>query len=148
MGNPSRPGIRPGTQAISGLSQYVHVLRGIGKRGEPARSGGRSIGVWIGHTGMDGMADLRIDDVTTAGAVAGLRAAANRLTPVIRAVRALDTEVAGANALADELDQSDQSLAAALDNVGSAMAGLATWTDGAAAGFASTDRTLASEAPR
>jgi hypothetical protein len=97
---------------------------------------------------MDGMADLRIDDVTTAGAVAGLRAAANRLTSVLRAVRALDTEVAGANALADELDQSDQSLAAALENVGSAMAGLATWTDGAAAGFASTDQTLASEVPR
>jgi hypothetical protein len=96
---------------------------------------------------MDVMADLRIDDVTTAGAVAGLQAAANRLAPVIRAVRALDTEVAGANALADELDQADQSLAAALDNLGSAMAGLAAWIDGAAAGLAGTDRTLASEAP-
>jgi type VI protein secretion system component VasK len=95
---------------------------------------------------MDRMTDLRIDDVTTAGAVAGLRAAANRLAPVIRALRALDTEVTGANALADELDQADQSLAAVLDNLGRELAGLATWIDGAAAGLASTDRTLAAEA--
>jgi hypothetical protein len=60
------------------------------------------------------MADLRIDDVTAAAAVAGLRAAASRLTPVTRAVRVLDAEVAGANALADELDRADQSLAAVL----------------------------------
>jgi hypothetical protein len=97
---------------------------------------------------MDGMADLRIDDVTTAGAVADLRAAANRLAPVIRAVRALDTEVAGANALAGELDEADQSLATALDNLGRELTGLATSIDGAAAGLASTDRALASEAPR
>jgi hypothetical protein len=95
---------------------------------------------------MDRMTDLRIDDVTTAGAVAGLRAAANRLAPVIRALRALDTEVAGANALADELDQAGQSLAAVLDTLGRELAGLATWIDGAAAGLASTDRTLAAEA--
>ena len=94
------------------------------------------------------MADLRIDDVTTAGAVAGLRAAANKLAPVIRAVHALDTAVAGANALADGLDQADQSLAAALGSLGTGLTEFATWIDGAAAGLASTDQTLASKAPR
>ncbi len=93
------------------------------------------------------MADLRIDDVTTADAVVGLRAAANRLSPVIRAVRALDTQVAGANELADELDQADQFLGAALDSLGRELTWFATWIDGAAAGLASTDRALASEAP-
>jgi hypothetical protein len=97
---------------------------------------------------MDEMADLRIDDVTTAGAVAGLRAAANRLAPVIRAVRSLDTEVAGANTLAGGLEQADQSLAAAFDSLGRELTSFATWIDGAAAGLASTDRTLASQAPR
>jgi hypothetical protein len=93
------------------------------------------------------MADLRVDDVTTTDAAAGLRAAANRLTPVIRAVRVLDTEVAGANALADDLDRADQFLGAALDSLGRELTGFATWIDGAAAGLASTDQTLASEAP-
>src|SRR5579859_6686186 len=97
--------------------------------GEPAGSSSRSIGVRIGHTGMDGMADLRIDDVTTAGAVAGLRAAANKLTPIISAIQALDPGVTGANALADSLDQADQSLAAALDSLGTELAGLTTWID-------------------
>jgi hypothetical protein len=41
------------------------------------------------------MSDLRIDDATTSGASAGLRAAANRLSPVVRAVQALDTERPG-----------------------------------------------------
>jgi hypothetical protein len=93
------------------------------------------------------MADLRVDDVTTADAVARLRAAANRLSPVVRAVRVLDPEVAGANALADELDQADQFLGTALDSLGSELTLFATWIDGAAAGLASTDRTLASEVP-
>jgi hypothetical protein len=94
------------------------------------------------------MADLRIDDATTAGAVVGLRAAASRLAPVVPAVRGLDTEVAGANALADELEQADQSLAAALNNLGTELTGFATWIDASADGLAGTDRALASEAPR
>jgi hypothetical protein len=97
---------------------------------------------------MDGMADLRIDDVTTAGAVAGLRAAANKLAPVIRAVQALDTGVAGTNALADSLDQADQALVATLDSLGTGLAGLTTWIDDVTAGLPSTDQTLASEAPQ
>jgi hypothetical protein len=97
---------------------------------------------------MDEMADLRIDDVTTAGAVAGLRAAANKLAPVIRAVQGLDTEVAGANVLADSLEQADQSLAVALDSLGTGLAGLTTWIDDVTAGLTSTDQTLASEAPQ
>lgn len=96
---------------------------------------------------MDGMADLRVDDVTTADAAAGLRAAANSLTPVVRAVRALDTTVAGVNALAAELDQADQSLGATLGSLGSELTSFATWIDGAAAALASTDQTLASEVP-
>jgi hypothetical protein len=94
------------------------------------------------------MADLRIDDAMTAGAVAGLRAAANRLAPVIRAVRGLDTAVVGANALADDLDLAGQALAAALNNLGGELAGLATQIDRAAAGLAGTDRALAAEAPQ
>ena len=94
------------------------------------------------------MADLRIDDATTAGAVADLRAAANRLAPVIRAVQVLNTEVAGTNTLAEELDQADLSLAAVLDNLGGELAGLAAWIDGTAAGLASTDHALASETPQ
>lgn len=94
------------------------------------------------------MADLRIDDATTAGAVAGLRAAANRLAPVIRAVRGLDTAVVGVNALADDLDQASQALAAALGTLGTGVAGLAADIDRAAAGLAGTDRSLAAEVPR
>ncbi len=93
------------------------------------------------------MADLRIDDATTAGVVAGLRAAANKLTPVISALQALDTGVTGANTLADSLDQADQSLIAALDGLGTGLAGLTTWIDDVTAGLTSTDQTLASEAP-
>jgi hypothetical protein len=97
---------------------------------------------------MGGMTDLRIDDVTTADAVAGLRVADDRLAPVIRAVRAMDTEVVGANALADELDEADQFLGAALNSLGLELAGFATWIGGAAAALAGTDRALASEAPQ
>jgi len=94
------------------------------------------------------MADLRIDDATTAGAVVGLRAAANKLAPVIRALQALDTRVAGANALAESLDHADQSLAAALGSLGTGLAGLTTWIDDVTAGLTSTDQTLASETPQ
>jgi hypothetical protein len=94
------------------------------------------------------MADLRIDDATTAGAVAGLRDAANRLPPVIRAVRGLDTEVVGANALQGDLDQASQALAAALSNLGTEVAGLAADIDRAAAGLAGTDWSLAAEVPQ
>jgi hypothetical protein len=97
---------------------------------------------------MDKMAGLRIDDATNAGAVADLRAAANKLAPVISAVQALDPGVAGANALADSLDQADQSLTAALNSLGTGLAGLTTWIDDVTAGLTSTDQTLASEAPR
>jgi hypothetical protein len=93
------------------------------------------------------MADLRIDDVTTAGAAAALVAAANRLVPVIGALRGLDAGVAGANAFADELEQADQSLATALDNLGKALTGLVTSIEGGAAGLAATDRALAAGAP-
>lgn len=92
------------------------------------------------------MADLRIDDVTTAHAAAALMAAANRLVPVISAIRGLDAGVAGANAFADELEQADQPLGTALDNLGKALTGLAASIDGAAAGLAATDRALAAEA--
>ena len=92
------------------------------------------------------MADLRIDDATTASAAAALLAAANRLVPVTGALRGMDAGVAGANALADELERADQSLATALDNLGKAMAGFAAWIDGAASGLAATDRALAAEA--
>jgi hypothetical protein len=92
------------------------------------------------------MTDLRIDDATTAGAVAELRAAANRLAPVSLAVGGLDIEVVGANALAVDLDLASWALAAALNNLGGELAGLATQIDGAAAGLASTDRALATQA--
>lgn len=93
------------------------------------------------------MADLRIDDMTTAGAVAGLQAAANKLTPVIRVIQALDTEAAGTNTLADSLDQADQTLATALNSLGTELTALMTWITDTAAGLASTDQALASEAP-
>ena len=93
------------------------------------------------------MTDLRIDDATTTGALAELRAAANRLALVSRAVWGLDTEVVGVNALAVDLDLTGQALAAALNNLGGELAGLATQIDRAAAGLASTDRALATEVP-
>ena len=93
------------------------------------------------------MTDLRIDDATTTGALAELRAAANRLALVSRAVWGLDTEVVGVNALAVDLDLTSQALAAALNNLGGELAGLATQIDRAAAGLASTDRALATELP-
>jgi hypothetical protein len=93
------------------------------------------------------MADLRIDDVSTADAAAALVAAANRLVPVIGALRGLDVGVAGANAFADALEQDDQSLSTALDNLGRALTGLAASVDGAAAGLAATDRALAAKMP-
>jgi hypothetical protein len=93
------------------------------------------------------MTDLRIDDATTTGALAELRAAANRLALVSRAVWGLDTEVVGVNALAVDLDLTSQALAAALNNLGGELAGLATQIDRAAAGLASTDRALATEVP-
>ena len=93
------------------------------------------------------MTDLRIDDATTAGALAELRAAANKLAPVCRAVWGLDTEVVGANALAVDLDLTSQALAAALNSLGGELAGLATQISRAAAGLASTDRALATEMP-
>jgi hypothetical protein len=93
------------------------------------------------------MTDLRIDDATTTGALAELRSAANRLALVSRAVWGLDTEVVGVNALAVDLDLTSQALAAALNNLGGELAGLATQIDRAAAGLASTDRALATEVP-
>ena len=93
------------------------------------------------------MADLRIDDMTTASAVTGLRATASKLSPVIRATQALDTEAAGANALADSLNQADQALAAALNALGTELTSLMTWINDTAAGLAGTDQALAPEAP-
>ena len=93
------------------------------------------------------MTDLRIDDATTTGALAELRSAANRLALVSRAVWGLDTEVVGVNAFAVDLDLTSQALAAALNNLGGELAGLATQIDRAAAGLASTDRALATEVP-
>lgn len=53
-----------------------------------------------------------------------------------------------ANALATDLEQAGQTLAAALGNLGTEVAGLAADIDRAAAGLAGTDRSLAAEAPR
>lgn len=92
---------------------------------------------------MGGMADLRIDDATTASAVATLRAAAGRLAPVLSAVQGLDTEVVGVNALADQLGQADQALAAALTALGKALTAFATEVSGAATALATTDLRLA-----
>jgi hypothetical protein len=94
------------------------------------------------------MSDLRIDDATTSGASAGLRAAANRLSPVVRAVQALDTGAAGVNALAAELDLGDQTVVVALNGLGTELTKLASQVDAAAAGFAGTDQALAADAVR
>ncbi len=94
------------------------------------------------------MSDLRIDDATTSGASAGLRAAANRLSPVVRAVQALDTGAAGVNALATELDLGDQTLVAALNDLGTELTKLASQVDAAAADFAGTDQALAADTAR
>jgi hypothetical protein len=94
------------------------------------------------------MSDLRIDDGTTSGASAGLRAAANRLSPVVRAVQALDTGAAGANALAAELDLGDQTVVMALNELGTELTKLASQVTAAAADFAGTDQALAADAAR
>jgi hypothetical protein len=94
------------------------------------------------------MSDLRIDDATTSGASAGLRAAANRLSPVIRAVQGLDTGAAGVNALAAELDLGGQTVVMALNGLGTELTKLASQVDAAAADFARTDRALAADAAR
>ena len=82
------------------------------------------------------MTDLEIDDGSTEGAVATLRAAAAQLEPVIRAAQELNVRPAEANAAAGEPDQADRSLATALDNLGKGLAGLADWMESAAAGQA------------
>jgi hypothetical protein len=92
------------------------------------------------------MADLWIDDATTGGASAGLRAAANRLSPVVRAVQMLDTGAAGANALAAGLDVGDQTIVVALNGLGAELSKLASQVDAAAANFAATDQALAADA--
>lgn len=89
------------------------------------------------------MSDLRIDDATTSGASARLLAAANRLSPVIRAVQALDTDAAGVNVLAAELDLGDQTVVVALNGLGAELTKLASQVDAAAAEFAVTDQALA-----
>ncbi len=94
------------------------------------------------------MSDLRIDDATTSGASAVLRAAANRLSPVIRAVQGLDTEAAGVNALATELGLGDQTVVMALNGLGEELTKLASQVDAAAADFARTDQALAADAAR
>lgn len=94
------------------------------------------------------MSDLRIDDGTTSGASAGLRAAANRLFPVIRAMQGLDTGAAGANALAAELDLGGQTVVMSLNGLGTELTKLAFQVDAAAADFAGTDRALAADAAR
>jgi hypothetical protein len=94
------------------------------------------------------MSDLRIDDATTSGASAGLRAAANRLSPVIRAVQALDADAAGVNALAAELNLGEQTVVLALNGLGTELTKLASQVDAAAAEFAVTDQALAADAAR
>jgi type VII secretion effector (TIGR04197 family) len=92
------------------------------------------------------MADLRVEDATMVNAAAALHGAARRLSPVVRAVQAADTEVAGANTLATQLDAAGQAVTAVLEALGTAITALADGITQSGAGYAATDIALSREA--
>ena len=79
-------------------------------------------------------------------AAAALNAAAGRLSPVVRAVQAADTEVVGASTLATQLDAADHAVTAMLEALGTTLATLAGQIIKADAEYAATDITLSRKA--
>jgi hypothetical protein len=92
------------------------------------------------------MADLRVEDATLLNAAASLRAAAERLSLVVRAVQAADTEVAGANTLATQLDAADLVVTGMLKTLGITLTALAGEITNADAEYAATDVMLSRKA--
>jgi hypothetical protein len=96
------------------------------------------------------VADLRITDPALTAAQATFRTAGDRLSPVVRALPALDTEVVGADPLAGKLSDAQQLLGADLGIVGQALAELADHASQISAAFTQADQQLgqAAEAVR
>jgi hypothetical protein len=67
------------------------------------------------------VADLRIEDAALAEAQATLQTAGNRLAPVVHTLRALDTEVVGADPLIGQLQDAQELLGADLGIVGQGL---------------------------
>jgi hypothetical protein len=92
------------------------------------------------------VADLRITDPALAAAQATFRAAGDRLSPVVRALPGLDTEVVGAGPLAGKLQDAQELLRADLGIVGQALAELADHASQISAAFTQDDQQLSQAA--
>ena len=79
-------------------------------------------------------------------AQATFRAASNRLAPVVWALKGLDSEVVGAAALAEKLQDAHALLAAELGIIGQALAELAARADPDQCRLQQADQALAAEA--
>ena len=88
------------------------------------------------------MADLRITDPALTAVQATFRTAGDRLSPVVRALPGLNTEVVGADPLAGKLQDAQELLGADLGIVGQALAELADHTAQIGAAFTQTDHQL------
>ena len=89
------------------------------------------------------MADLRVEQQVLTHAQGALRAAANRLAPVERAVKVLDVDAAGAVALAEALGAGNAQLAARVQATGKSLDRVAQFLADAGTAYGNTDQTLA-----
>jgi hypothetical protein len=92
------------------------------------------------------VADLRITDPALTAAQATFRTAGDRLSPVVRALPGLDTEVVGADPLAGKLQDAQELLGADLGIVGQALAELADHASHISGAFTQADQQLSQAA--
>jgi hypothetical protein len=92
------------------------------------------------------MADLRVEDSTLEKARTTFRASANRLGPVVWAVKGLNDEVAGADPLSEGLRNAHSMLAAGLEIIGQSLTQLADHVGEADAAFGDVDQALSQRA--
>jgi hypothetical protein len=92
------------------------------------------------------VADLRITDPALTAVQATFRTAGDRLSPVVRALPGLDTEVVGADPLAGKLQDAQELLGADLGIVGQALAELADHASQISAAFTQADQQLSQAA--
>jgi hypothetical protein len=88
------------------------------------------------------VADLRITDPALTAAQATFAAAGNRLSPVVRALQGLETDVVGADPLAGKLQDAQEMLGAELGILGQALAEVADHASQISAAFTQTDQQL------
>ena len=92
------------------------------------------------------MADLRVEDSTLVNARTTFGAAANRLGPVVWAVKGLNDEVVGADPLSERLRNAHSILSAGLEIIGQSLTQLADHVDEADAAFGDVDQALSQRA--